>query len=240
MISREFNYEVLARAETLSDVSINSYDRAYKYWSSFWAKFWDTSNGSQVPPASALGEIFYRQNVVNSLTHEGNFVGMVMQTKYDLRFQATKETPYFSHYPKEIFDQLLSLGIRRVVTHEFLTVDPDWRKTIRGFSVSEWLMALGARMMEALGGEGSVAIARKDIGVNKLCYRLGWQCLQEDVLYKGYPCDVICLLSGKSICPEPIKAIIDDLWQRRIDPICLTLPTHYSGTTPEAEFKVAA
>lgn len=218
MKSKNFDYYILSRKDNMSENEIKNYNEAFEYWVSFWSDFWKSSDkNQQAPSLSQLHDFFYRQSAIGVIKHKSAFVGMVLQTKYDLRISSIKKLGYFSHYPDQVFDLLKFSKINQLVTHEFLTVNPEWRKTKIGFSVAEWLMALGARTLHHIGGDGSVAIARKDIGIHKLCHKLGWKSAICDISYNGYPCDVILLNNRDSYLNSDLKIEIEHLWSKRID-----------------------
>jgi omega-6 fatty acid desaturase (delta-12 desaturase) len=191
------------------------HDRGYIFWKNFWREFW--SQVPQRPTTTQLAELFGRQNLIHRLEVDGEIVGMLCQTFYDLDRKLTRDLPYFESFSDELFEIVKGQGASKLVTHEYLTVDPRWRKTSTGVSLAPLLMSLGAEALKKVGGEISVAIARKDIRVEKLCYQLGWKCLKADVQYKNYPCDLIGFRSGEERLDDELKKLRDNVLSKCID-----------------------
>lgn len=225
MKSQDFEFYILGHRPQMSAEAATLYDQAFAYWVKFWENFWQETSAQQTPSRGTLAETFYRQDVAGVLFHQSQIVGMVLQTRYDLRLQSIRDLPYFLHYPENVFPRLHAAGISTLATHEFLTVDKAWRKHRQGFSLAEWLMILAGKTLPFLGAQGSLAMARKDIGVSQLCKRLGWHVLEPDLEYRGYPCDMIALQANSLASPPDLDREINDLWLRRQDFIGITAPT---------------
>jgi omega-6 fatty acid desaturase (delta-12 desaturase) len=191
------------------------HDRGYIFWKNFWREFW--SQVPQRPTTTQLAELFGRQNLIHLLEVDGEIVGMLCQTFYDLDRTLTRDLPYFEFFSDELFEIVRGQGASKLVTHEYLTVDPRWRKTSTGVSLAPLLMSLGAEALKNVGGEISVAIARKDINIEKLCYQLGWKCLKADVQYKNYPCDLIGFRAGEERVDQELKRLRDNVLSKCID-----------------------
>lgn len=205
---RKFNVESI-KYTTLSgkipfDPAANAFHRkVFSFWISFWSDFWASS--SPKPSQTDLVELFTRQDLIHCLHTDNEIIGTLFQSRYDLEHPATRFMPYFSNLDSETFNFIASLSNPYLVTHEYLTISKQWRKSQTGLSLTPALMACGASGLKSLGGKSSVAIARKDIGISQVCMGIGWKIIKENFAYKGYPCDIISLTADTESLSKEVR-----------------------------------
>jgi len=192
------------------------YDEAYRFWKRFWTEVLQ-KNGS----AEQLnGDDFRRQDCFAVLVHSGKIVALMGYTFFDLASAADREHSYFRHFytPKAI-GELESLGIRRVMTVEFFSVDPEWRAGRLGVSLGAVMGELALRFAVSQDVDAALGVVRSDNGVAYLARQLGGVMLDQDVRIYETPCDLAAFLPARirRFPSAQINRLTDQFWGNRID-----------------------
>lgn len=191
------------------------YESAYLYWKQFWQDIY-TQAGS---PESFLADDFFRQDYLGILTSNEETVGMLFSTVFDLNQSSTVDHRYFKFYPSSFLDALKAKGIQRVLSVEFLTANPKWRKSVTGLSYAEAIISLSMNMFRETPAEAVIGTARTDNKVHDACYKLGFQCITPAVNRRNFTVDLIAATkSDLRQHPDPtISRLVQDLWRSKID-----------------------
>lgn len=163
---------------------------------------------------------FFRQHLLVCLTAGASEpIGFHLYTFFDLDALADLSHSYFHGVTDISMARLRRLGMKRVMSMEYLTVTPEWRKHESGIPWGDVLVALGQRVMETSGFDASLGMPRVDIGVNRVGDRLGWQTIQQEIDRKNLHCSFMaCAAGAASPHPDPkIQEFIEVLWSRRAD-----------------------
>jgi hypothetical protein len=213
-----------------SDAKIH--DQAYLYWKSFWSDVYAQAGS----PESFCPDDFLRQDLITMLKRGDEVIALHLYSTFYINQIAPHDHRYFKFYPPSFFEFMRQKGANHVISFEFLTVDPGWRKSICGVSLAEVLASCGIHCMKALGADAAIAPARSDNKVNEMAYRIGFDCFQADVVKRNFKVDLIVCFSerGRSHPDSEIKRLADHFWENRKDLSGLT----YSK--PNAVKKTAA
>jgi len=196
------------------------YNEAYRYWRKTWGEIF-TKAGS---PASLNTENFLRQNIVICL-HQGNrIVGMLTQTFFNIRADATYDHAYLQPFPQHLIKALRASSGGFVTTAEYLSVHSDFRRSIIGVSLSEVLLGILSRVFTESEGRMLLATTVRPARVHESCAKFGWQ---EVGVVQKYGLDCILMHSDlRTTCTHPDRAVaslIDDYWAQRQDWTGLTV-----------------
>ncbi len=190
------------------------YNQAYRYWRKIWGEVF-LKAGS---PGSLNTENFLRQDVVICLHVGNNIIGMLTQNLFNLGADASYDHAYFQPFPKELIERLRSEGRGFVTTAEYLSVHPEFRKSIAGISFSEILIGLMSRVFTQMGGRMALCTTVKPAHVPESCLKFGW--VQTGVVQK-YGLDCLLMYGDAQTFrghPEAqIEARIQDYWAQRRD-----------------------
>lgn len=191
-------------------------NQAYLYWKRFWSDFYEKAGQS----GSFSGENFYRQDFVTALFAGDQVVGLHLYSLFRIDELASREHRYFKSFPEGFIDSLKEMGVRRVMSLEYLTVDPGWRKSECGLSLAEVLIGCGTRFFRTQEIQALIAPARADgTKVAEKTYRYGFDCFQSGLQMLGCPIDIIVGFRDK-IHHHPSSEVmgqVERLWSRRQD-----------------------
>ncbi len=212
---KNLQYYVLPGNHNYLKNHYNIYDQAYSFWKKFWLDIY-TQAGT---PESFLPDDFYRQNYLGVLFHKSTFVGSLFSSVFLINSPSTVDHRYFKFYPKEFLEMLKQKNINTLFTVEFLTLNPDYRKSKIGISLSETIIGLSLETFKSNFYDSVIGTARTDVKVNDSCYKFGFECLVPKVERRNFSVDLIAA-NQKNLSKHPdtnIKKLIDTLWNNRID-----------------------
>jgi hypothetical protein len=209
---RLLQYKVLDKT-SLHSADKELYSRAYAFWKQTWQKIF-TDVGS---PEAFWADDFYRQDYVPVITYDGQITAAHFYTVFDFDHPAVKDHRYFSIFTPFAMKWVEREQPSRVMSMEFLTVHPEWRKKDLGFSMAEVLISLGLKLMKEKDVQVAVGVAVKAAGVEKMAQKLSCQLIAQEVKRGNLVCDIMGQTPSR-LKPHPddkVNALIEDLWARK-------------------------
>lgn len=198
------------------------YNKVYLFWRSIWAQVF-FEHGK---PDALSADDFCRQDVIHAVIYRDQVVSIGLNSLFNFASRSTVDQKYFSSFTEDNVRYLKDERVQSLLSMEFLTVCPDFRKLNTGFSFAHVVAELGFLLLRNLDLDVAVATVRKEkyAMINELASRLGGEVLQEDVLRGNILCDLMCVFQ-KSYRPLPdprVRDLVEYLWSRRIDLTQLT------------------
>ncbi len=209
----EIEYSVLSGRCGRNAAGLDLNNRAYAYWKEFWGSIYESA-GSR---AAFVLDDFSRQDVVGVLSRRDEIVAVHCHSFFNIEQRATLDHRYFLFYPPSYLERLREWGVRKVVTYEFLTLNPDWTKRKIGFPLAEAIMGLGLRVLEESDADAIISSVRRDVKVHEMCQRWGWETFQANVQRRNFPLDLMaCHRSAIKPHVDPqIDEFCRQLWRGR-------------------------
>ena len=143
---------------------LNLHNRIYEFWHQM---FTDVLR-SRDPQASVNPDHFIRQNRVAAIINNNDIVALHLYTFFNFSSVAARENPYFSDFTKSTWGYLEKENLKHVMTMEYLSVNPSYRKSKSGFSFGEIMVGLGFKIMKESQQDCTLGIARQDMHVDKM------------------------------------------------------------------------
>jgi hypothetical protein len=193
------------------------YEQAYEFWRSFWTRVLADVGVDHGPEPDE----FCRQDRVCLLVDQNDEIAaMLCYTFYDLAFRATAQRGYFMRYfTPDFFNALKARGISRVMSLEYMSVAPAWRRLGDGASLARLIAVLGLRQVGTYGCDAGIAAARCDVGIDQLSHELGGESVVKDVKVHGISTDLVAF--PRNDIREPTdpntSRIVERLWRERSD-----------------------
>ncbi len=190
------------------------YDRVYNVWKETWVKVF-TDVGS---PQAWNADTFFRCDLIPVILHKGKIAAFFVATVYPLQPAVLKDHSYFSIFTKSATDTLRKRGVRNVMSYEYMTVLPDWRKAPLGFSLGAVLGELGLKIRDELGCDAGVGVARIQNKVDQLAHAIGGFTLEKEARRGNLICEVVGFLKENDR-PYPQTSVHDlvvKLWNNRV------------------------
>lgn len=153
------------------------------------------------------------------ITHKDLVVACHMYSLFDLDLIPTRHKAYLSGLNQSSWDFLKQNNYSKLMSLEYLTVHPEFRKRIIGFSLADTLIALGLKCLKTLNHSAVIGYSRTDLGVDKAAEKSGAINVQSGIIKFGNPCN-FQVVPADHIQPHPnekVRSIIEDLWSRRVD-----------------------
>lgn len=221
IINSNYSY-VIMPGHPIGDKEYNSkYDEVYSLWKSVWHKVFSQLEKKK----EANADDFFRQNLVVAIYQGPNLVAMHLYSFYNLDSLVGAEQSYFATLPPEIHNFFIEHGMRTIMTMEYLTVAPAYRKTQSHISWGDVLVVLGTRLLEYTDCDWAIGTARKDINIHQMGHRCNFTTSEYVVSRCDYPCELMYRRKG----PPPVhpdehtRKLVDQLWNNRQDFSQLTI-----------------
>ncbi len=190
-------------------------NRVYKLWYKEWQKVFSSDSRNFKPSA----DDFLRQDLMAVILDSNNVVGFHFYSYFNLRRVETVNHSYFDQIEKSSFEKLKVKNMNIVMSMEYLTVLPDYRKKESHFPWGEILISLGTRVLNSSHADVAFGTPRSDVKVNKMAEKLGCETLQAAVSKYDYKCEVMIFPRDReSVHPDKlIQNQISSLWENRMD-----------------------
>jgi hypothetical protein len=177
-----------------------------------WRAVWETTLRELDNADRVFSDDFTRQDELGSLFYGDRCIGLTGYRWADLALPPYAEDSYFKVWPVEALADAISGG-SRICIGSNLTVLPNWRGALDGYSVKEILMTLAVRRFLASDADTMVGTMRNDRGMNHLVYRLGARPVLENISHHGVQVDLVTF-SRHAMGPIEPQPKIDVLTQR--------------------------
>ena len=191
------------------------YEQVYQHWKNTWKEVF-TENGA---PQALVADDFRRQDVIAVIFYKDQIAAFHLYTFFDIRQQVVRDSRYFSIFTEPILKQFRDRKAFVLMTMEFLTVLPEFRKGEINISLGKVISNLGIHVQMDWNGHSSVAPARKIVKVSDMAYELGAICLEPDVTRGNLLCDLIAFFpqNVRPYADINIQRLVKHLWENRID-----------------------
>jgi hypothetical protein len=213
------------------------YNEVYRHWKTIWGDIF-TKAGS---PASLNAENFLRQDAIIVLHRKEEIVGLLTSSFFNLSASPIFDHPYLRPFSEDLVQKLKNDGRGMVCTAEYLSVHPEFRKSLVGVSLFEVLIGLGLKMVFKLDAKMMLATTVRPAKVYECGPRFGW--VEAGTIQK-YGLD--CLLHF--ITPElahsntepDVAELVEEYWSRRNDSTGLTTGADVIQLAPKKKPAAAA
>ncbi len=150
---------------------------AYELWKKIWL-FTYSELGIQKKLTS---EDFLNRQICG-LFNNGNAIGFLLHHQLDLKLSSALDSNYFDSYP----DQLKQYQITKndsVFIVSFMTINPDWRKSVTNFSISELLLSFAVLEFNFTKSKRILGYFRNNRSINDVFYRHAGKFLCKDIAH---------------------------------------------------------
>lgn len=193
------------------------YDKAYDYWLKFWNQVY-VDNGTT---DQADGADFQRADIVALLISGDEIASMHLYSIVNLENAASSHYPYFAgEHGRSFYEALKPLSLKTAMTLEYLTVNPDWRKSKIGFSLTPVVCGLAYEIQKTLKVDVTLGRCRQDVRSHELMLERGGQILLPDIVMHKTSTH-FCVLRLDDLKPHHPDPVVTNLtqsfWMNRRD-----------------------
>jgi hypothetical protein len=207
---QRFAYHLLVPRAAFGAVRLRLIE-AYACWRSVWeTTLRELDNADRV-----FSDDFTRQDELGALFYADRCVGLTGYRWVDLSLPGYRDDSYFKVWPRTALETALGHG-SRICVGSNLTVLPQWRGALEGYSVKEILMTLAVRRFLASDADAMLGTMRNDRGMNHLVYRLGARPVLQNVSHHGVQVDLVTFARHAMGPIEPghkIDLLTQALWR---------------------------
>lgn len=197
----------------------NIYNLVFKYWETTWKEIF-TNAGS---PDSLNVENFLRQDIIICLHNDSEIAGIITSSLFNISADAIYDHPYLRAFPISLIASLRSKGEGLILTGEYLSVKPEFRRNKAGIAISDALIGLLMKVFERTNASISLATTVRPAKVHKIGEKFGWSELGN---FTKYGLDCVLLQNSASqlrVHDDPnVNQSVEEFWTKRTDLSCLT------------------
>lgn len=195
---------------------VEKHNQIFDFWmGSLIAAYAETNND----PKQLLDEFIY-QDFITAICHGDQVIATLLLSFYSIDAKAARAFRYLKdNYPDIYFEKLKRKGATTLMSMQYLTIHPDWRKSQQSVHIATVIVVLGRMFGEGSGIDATIAVARADRKVNEMVYALGGECVIASVENHNTPCDLIAMYKNKpyKIPTEEMNKLVHSLWESRVD-----------------------
>lgn len=209
----KINYKIFSGRNYLQHGELEIRNKSFEVWNSVWKKVYEEKEEG----FKLSSDEYSRQDLICALTYESQIAALHLYSFFNLASAPDMKSHYFNFFSDYYINELKSQNVKSVMSMEFLTVAPEFRKTNFGFPTGSLICELGTRVFGLTKADAIVAPARVDVKVNQIAYDIGFTCIEKAVMQRGFECDMIACYQGKqkrSDIPN-LSIIADDIWSRK-------------------------
>lgn len=190
------------------------HDRVYLFWKGFWDGVLKDLDGTEVSPNE-----FDRQTYIGVITNGEDLVAAHLYTVFSADSLCARSHSYLkSSFEPEFHQWLGQLGSYSVMSVEYLTVSPAYRKSKMGFSLAHVIVGLGLEIQKAIKADWTVAICRQDLHVDKIGFQHGATGFPPRMMHNVPVVSMKLPLEDIRDCPLPTESqMIQKMWSERQD-----------------------
>ncbi|MGZ3696096.1 MAG: hypothetical protein ACXWQO_18780, partial [Bdellovibrionota bacterium] len=116
------------------------HNQIHKFWKESWLEVLQQLKAE----TNQLDDDFLRQDFIASICTDAEVVAVHLYSIFALDTEASCAHRYLKgNYPPEFFEKLKAMGVRTVMSLEYLTVNPNWRKSQGAIHMGAVTGALG-------------------------------------------------------------------------------------------------
>ncbi len=210
---KDISYLILSGKSAFHPSEADLRNQAYAAW----YKLWDETYKASGSDYKLTSDEFSRQDLVTVVKVGDQVAALHLYSFFDLQSQSDLSTKYFHFFSEFYLKQLQELKVRSVMSMEFLTVLPEFRKSVVGFSLGSVIAQLGTYVFRESAVDAIVAPARTDLGVHKMAHDIGFVSIEKDTNQRGFNCDLIACLQGhqKPSADLSVHRNASQLWEKR-------------------------
>ena len=123
---------------------------AYKAWYKLWSEVYSQSSSAY----ELNSDEFVRQKIVTAITHNNEVAAVHLYSFYHLDSLPDLRTKYFHFFSPEYLQHLRNRQVKSVMSMEFLTVLPEYRKSKLGVSIGLVISQLGTEIFRSPAAAG--------------------------------------------------------------------------------------
>jgi hypothetical protein len=194
----------------IHDEDVRLVDEAYALWESTYAPIVQAAQEKLEP------DCFWRSKILAVITKEQELVGLHLYNAFDLNCEKILTHKYMCQLSLEKVSLFKEIGIRRLMSGEYLTVHPAYRGKPNGISWAEVIVGLSTKVFLNSPWDTIIGVSREDFKVDQMTMNLGGQ--NQGMLKRHeVNCKIIVAQKNdiKSDVPSEKEELINRLWQNR-------------------------
>jgi hypothetical protein len=172
------------------------YNSFYRYWCKTWGDVL-TACGN---PGALNAENFLRQDLIVILHQGFEIAGAISSSYFNLAAEPIYDHPYLKAFPSELMDSFRAKKVGHIISGEYLSVAPGFRKSTTDAPLSDILIGLLMKVFVQSEAKMTLATTIKPAKVHKIGEKYGWSELGSFNKY-GLDCVLLCNSRQPSSCP---------------------------------------
>jgi len=191
------------------------YNSTYNYWKKTWTAFFEKAGSG---PNALNVDNFMRSRYVIVLHRQLEIVGSLSCSVFNSHAEVSFDHPGVKPFPELVQEMMKRLEPNACITGEYLSVNPDYRKSVVGISLADAMVGILLQIMlnESLGAMIATPVRAAKVADITKCFGAAEV---GSYLKIGVDCQMI-YVTREMYRPHPDKRVnefVQELWARRRD-----------------------
>lgn len=216
--STELTYHIFPAKRMMPSPYASIHDSTFNFFVRRWEEAFQQTK-DQAKPATGWEDHFLKQDLICSITHNGNVVAAHLYSIYDLSAASTLRSECFSFISPQTIEKMKDLGLQNIISMEYLCVDQSLKYNSLEISFGKLITSLGAYLCEDKSIDAAIGTPIKNNNVDLMMQNVGAFHLQNDFIKYGYNVDLLLIPTSPAHPSKDPKVyeVAQDLWARRQD-----------------------
>jgi len=193
--SQGFLFLELARIDRVYYAIINS---CYEMWKETYGEILSAA-GEKLSADS-----FFRSRFISIIHQNYSPIGFCLHSVYDFSLNGMVELPYFFYVGSHFLNKLENEK-RRLLSIEWVTVHPEYRKRFAKVQYVDLVMGMGLEMLKLSSCDSTMGFSRKDLQADRIVAKYGVREMEEIVRH-GISCAVM-FAEVENLVEHPYRAV---------------------------------
>lgn len=224
----QYTFKILNPQSVKSISDAELLNKLYAIWKEAFNKVLEPKNAKVDP------DDFFRQHILFALFSNDEVIGFNLATAFDFHIDNHREHHFIRGLTPDAIETMRSQNLHRVMSLEYSTLMPGWRKHQTTIVWAEVLASMALIYNDTYQvTDAVIGTPRIDVKMDQVCENIGFLTIKDLVVKMDYPCSVIAAPVTKNRRFNNIvtNKIVYELWNNRID------HSGYHETTNTNSFK---
>lgn len=211
--NNNLKYEVIHRKDKKKSHLLN---QTYHFWKQLWVNECASVNKFN----EIFADDFFRADLIAVIYSPDQIVGCHLYTYFDLSNPYAREHTYFAGLYNHISKILETENIKEVISLEYLSINPNWRKSITGYALADVLIKLSQNVVRHFKFDAGIGTARLLTKVDKKTSNLGFTETDVVVDRHGFECKFMYYKSESELPKSSdtnVEILASYLWNTYLD-----------------------
>jgi hypothetical protein len=210
----QYRFKILSPQFSRSSQNTEILNSLYETWKGVFSEVLEQKNGKIDP------DDFFRQQVLFAIFENEKVVGFNLATVFDFNIANHCEHHFIRGLTEDAINTMRAQNIHRVLTLEYSTIMPEWRKHQSNIVWAEVLISMALLYNDNFQvADAVIGTPRTDVKMDRVGQNVGYFTIKDHIVKMDYPCSVVAetIKKNRKFTTLLTHKIAHQLWNERVD-----------------------